>query len=187
MNRETRKEETERTFLDAYVRLSRRSGAQKITVAALCREADLSRGTFYLHYQDIPDFLAAAEKRIIGEFAAIRQKCHHEDSDWFPMLEHLFSYIQENAELIFTVIDESGGKVLAAIHQDVFDHMFQAWIKKCGLPPEEAHMIMDYVIAGAWAMARQWWLSGYSVDKKRAETLFNEVAKYGVYKFVRSN
>lgn len=183
MNREKRKKEIEQAFLDAYVRLVRNNGAGKVTVASLCREADLSRGTFYLHYQDIPAFLSAIEEQVTNEIVAIRREYQY-DSNFLPMLEHLFSYIQENAEIVFTVLDQSGGKALATLNQEVYDRSLSAWSKKSRLPPEQLRLILAYSTTGSWAMLRQWWLSGYTVDKQTAKALYDGVIKYGIYNFI---
>lgn len=183
MNRERRKKQIEQAFLDAYVRLVRRNGVGKVTVASLCREADLSRGTFYLHYQDIPAFLSVIEEQITNEIIAIRREYQY-DSNFLPMLEHLFSYIQDNAEIVFTVLNQSGGNALAILNQEAYDRALLAWSKKSSLPPEQLHLILAYSTTGSWAMLRQWWLSGYAVDKQTAKSLYDGVIKYGIYNFI---
>lgn len=183
MNREKRKKEVEQAFLDAYVRLVRRERTGKVTVASLCREADLSRGTFYLHYQDIPAFFSAIEKQVTNEIIAIRQE-YQFDSNFLPILENLFSYIQENADIVFTVLDQDGGKIFSMLSQIAYERGVPAWTKKSELSLEQLQLIWVYSATGAWAMLRQWWLSGYAVDKQTAKSICDGVVKHGIYHFM---
>ena len=44
---------------EAFFKLLREKGFEKITVTDVCREANINRGTFYLHYVDKYDLLNA--------------------------------------------------------------------------------------------------------------------------------
>lgn len=48
---------TRNTVKDALLELLEEQPFEKITVAALCRKAEITRATFYLHFQDINDVL----------------------------------------------------------------------------------------------------------------------------------
>ncbi len=49
----------------AYYELLFKKGDEKITVQNILDEANISRGTFYAHYKDIPDLTEQVEKRIV--------------------------------------------------------------------------------------------------------------------------
>ncbi len=48
---------TRQVIKDAFLSLKKNTDFNSITVSALCREAEISRGTFYLHYQNTRDVL----------------------------------------------------------------------------------------------------------------------------------
>ena len=48
---------TRSTVKDALLELLEEQSFEKITVAALCRQAEITRATFYLHFQDIDEVL----------------------------------------------------------------------------------------------------------------------------------
>ena len=61
---------------EAFFSLLAEVGFAKMTVADICRRADINRGTFYLHYEDkfalldalIDEALAAARTFILGRY-----------------------------------------------------------------------------------------------------------------------
>ena len=48
---------TRQVIKDAFLSLKKNTDFNSITVSALCKEAEISRGTFYLHYQNTRDVL----------------------------------------------------------------------------------------------------------------------------------
>ena len=59
---------THRRLRKAYCRLLCEKNADQISVSSLCKEADVSRATFYLYYQNIDEFKEDAEKYTISLF-----------------------------------------------------------------------------------------------------------------------
>lgn len=57
---------THRRLRKAYCRLIKEKGMDKVTVSALTEEADISRATFYLYYQNIEEFKDEALEYIIS-------------------------------------------------------------------------------------------------------------------------
>ena len=60
---------THRRLRKAYCRLLREKGADKISVTSLTEEADISRATFYLYYQNADEFKEDTLKYIISLYA----------------------------------------------------------------------------------------------------------------------
>ncbi len=59
---------TQRRLRKAYCRLLKEKDADKISVSSLTEEADISRATFYLYYQNIDEFKEDTFKYIISLF-----------------------------------------------------------------------------------------------------------------------
>jgi AcrR family transcriptional regulator len=66
--RETRKDARDQ-FIDAALELMLEAGVDGPTVTDVCRRAGLARSTYYLHFADREDVVAAAMGRIVGGFA----------------------------------------------------------------------------------------------------------------------
>ena len=63
MSEKTRKQDrrtryTRQTIKDTFLELLKQKSFTKITVTEVCKNAEINRGTFYLHYYDIYDVLS---------------------------------------------------------------------------------------------------------------------------------
>ena len=76
---------------------------KKLSVTLLCEKADISRGTFYLYYNDIDEFLSKTEDNIIEKYFLQIEKI------FFCPIEEL-PYILKKEKLLF---DEKDRKLLA--------------------------------------------------------------------------
>ena len=62
-NRKTRY--TNMVIREAFIELMKRQAIEKITVTQVCELADVSRGTFYLHYRDVYDLQSCMENEVL--------------------------------------------------------------------------------------------------------------------------
>ena len=71
MSEKTRKQDrrtryTRQTIKDTFLELLKQKSFTKITVTEICKNAEINRGTFYLHYYDIHDVLSDIFKYILS-------------------------------------------------------------------------------------------------------------------------
>jgi len=72
---------TRKAIKDAYIELLTELPSSKITVTEVCRRADINRGTFYLHYEALPDVMEDMENEVFEEIATfIRASLADEDN-----------------------------------------------------------------------------------------------------------
>ena len=76
---------------DAMLSLIRRDGFHKVTVASLCREADIGRATFYTHYTGLMDVIDELADDAIG---AVRQS----DANSYAATAHLADLVRPMAD-----------------------------------------------------------------------------------------
>jgi len=55
---------------EVYIELLGELPASKITVTEICRRADINRGTFYLHYEGLPDVMDDLENEVYKEIVS---------------------------------------------------------------------------------------------------------------------
>jgi len=183
MVEEPRIKTTQDRFIAAYVRLARDGAGKKLTVAALCREAKISRYTFYAHYLDLEDFLQKADQQIIETFLSI-SNVYQYDTNNAPMNDLLFHYFFEQAETIFTVLEREGGPGFSTVIELFKEKTVPIWQQESGLPREQVELLHAYSIYGTFEFLRQWWKSGFQVDIETAKILYENVGKYGIYNYV---
>ena len=72
---------TKKAFADAFITLAQKQPVSKITVKALCEEAQLSRNAFYSHYEDLDDLQREIQNLLLDE---MRARLGHLSSVGFP-------------------------------------------------------------------------------------------------------
>ncbi len=68
--RDRKKERTRRQIYEAAMRLFAREGFPAVTLAAICDEADVGRGTFFLHFPSKAALLYEFNQRVAEDFRA---------------------------------------------------------------------------------------------------------------------
>jgi AcrR family transcriptional regulator len=68
--RDRKKERTRREIYEAAMRLFARAGFGAVTIAEICEEADVGRGTFFLHFSSKAALLSEFNQRVAEDFRA---------------------------------------------------------------------------------------------------------------------
>lgn len=84
---------TKLALKDALVELLLENPLRKITVTALCRQADVNRSTFYSHYQDIFSVMDDLEEEFVRHVAYIKESCTREENR--QTLKNYLQYARE--------------------------------------------------------------------------------------------
>lgn len=174
--------QTKQNFLTAYVRLAKEKPPEKITVADLCREADVNRCTFYAHFLDYADFLAWAEENVINQLTQIF-KLYKFDVSYNDFLAALIPYVEENADVLFTVLGRSDGRCFQRVYDIALELTVPQWQKMNSLSVEETRLVITSSLGGMMASLQEWWRSGFLVDRSVVQTLYDTIAKHGVSYF----
>ncbi|WP_203623447.1 TetR/AcrR family transcriptional regulator [Lacticaseibacillus sp. 866-1] len=89
-----RAQATERQLKNAMLTLLAQMPLEKISVTALCREADINRGTFYTHYQDPQALFTAIELDLVEQVSALVDQPRTDMAAW---LTPILTLVRENA------------------------------------------------------------------------------------------
>lgn len=116
MNR--RRTKTKKVLESALIKLMVERGFEKISVKDLTEEADINRGTFYLHYKDKYDLLEQKEEEIIEEFGEIFDDIFKKYSNnivvptskksLIPFFTGIYMYVKENEEFMRVLLGSNG-------------------------------------------------------------------------------
>ncbi len=98
-DRRTRK--TQAAIKKAFFRLMKEKPIEKITVLQICNEADIGRGTFYLHYHDIYDLYQQLENEVI---AVIHNTIENLDLLLLNKIEIIIDFFYDNSDLLNAII-----------------------------------------------------------------------------------
>lgn len=109
MENDRRIRRTKKILTDAFIELLIEKKLNEISIKELCEKADVNRGTFYLHYQDIYDFKHQLEQELYEE---LKKLIHPFTSmtgiDPYSLFFDLYTYIQKNAKLFIALLGPNG-------------------------------------------------------------------------------
>jgi len=101
---------TKMVLQDSLIELMKTKPILSITIKDICEVADMSRSTFYAHYNDQYDLLRQIEKETLGIFEDIlsNYKDAHNNKEIAQMLEEILTYIANNSNSIQVLLSENG-------------------------------------------------------------------------------
>ena len=107
-----------------------------VTVKELTDRADVNRGTFYSHYQDIYDMLDQLEAEVFGEFTALLDAYTQADLErgLEPILRDVFCFVDRHAGLCLRLMagDQENAffqRLRQEIHRRAMEEGPSAWCR----------------------------------------------------------
>lgn len=153
---------------DSLLELLEDKTFDKITVSSVCKQAEITRATFYLHY----DNLSAVLDELLDEALLIsNQNNEHPSYDILQILnlvlnntdkQNLYSddsllpacqRIANHPKYKVIFMDETlSAYIIKKIYTAEKDHMLPTLMEKCNLTKKEADKIFTLIIYGAFAV-----------------------------------
>ncbi|WP_238883439.1 TetR/AcrR family transcriptional regulator [Clostridium sp. YIM B02551] len=109
---------TKKLLEDALIKLMIEKGFDKISIKDLTEEADINRGTFYLHYKDKYDLLEQKEDEFLKEFAKLAESISEKYPRDFKLLSKkenllqvfnfVYTYIKQNSDFMKVLLGANG-------------------------------------------------------------------------------
>lgn len=108
-----RRRKTKKQIRESFINLIEEIGLKKITVSTLAKDADINRGTFYLHYKDIDDLLEKLQREIIEDLQQETKNLDPneiiDDQDkLYPLLVRIIESFADHADLITVLMSSQG-------------------------------------------------------------------------------
>lgn len=146
---------------DSFLKLIKKTSYSKITVAELCRTAEITRSTFYLHYNTITDVL----NEVLDDALLLTQPS---DISGFETKRFDFDYLKNNESLIpacqrigdsdkyqeLLMDPDLSEYIVGRIMVHERDYLIPSLVKKTGLSEEDAETLFIYMIHGSFAVNR---------------------------------
>lgn len=109
MEQDRRTRRTKKLLTTAFVDLLSHKKLNEITIKELCEKADINRGTFYLHYQDIYDLKQQIEADICEELTNLIMPIYNvKELDSYQLFYNMFSFTKKNADLFNALLGPNG-------------------------------------------------------------------------------
>ncbi|MCL2265577.1 MAG: TetR/AcrR family transcriptional regulator [Treponema sp.] len=112
---------TKMVLQDSLIELMKTKPILSITIKDICELADMSRSTFYAHYNDQYDLLRQIEKETLAYFENMLNMYNDKlnRKDITQMLEEMLTYIANNSNSIQVLLSENGD---ISFQKKIFQH-----------------------------------------------------------------
>ncbi len=89
---------TRKSIRDTLLKEMKTESYQELSVSRLCREADIGRGTFYLHYNDIYEVVQEIEDQLLSDFRDMAFRHFDEGTPLSAFLADILIYITKHPD-----------------------------------------------------------------------------------------
>lgn len=183
---------TVQVIKDAFLDLVKQIGYQKISIAKICRRAEITRSTFYLHYNSITAVLNdVLDDAILSadSFNNSKALTHELPFDYLKKNESLLPACQRlgNSKKYQPLLldPDLSEYIIGRIMAHERKYVIPSIMKKTGLSQADTETIFLYTIHGSFAVNRA---HHFIKDEKWAHDvqLLNSFTEAG-YKFINKN
>jgi AcrR family transcriptional regulator len=162
---------SKRLIRQAFVELLQEKDLEKITVTDIITRADLNRGTFYAHYQDVRAVIEQIENEIIAKMLEFLGEFRHKSffQNPLPLLLKVSRYLEEDFGFYRILINSKG----AVPFLEKLKGIFVEYMKTDSDIPESVKQSSDFTVsinffAGGVINLYQVWFRGetdYSLNE----------------------
>ncbi|MNN25150.1 transcriptional regulator BetI [compost metagenome] len=110
-----RQARTKQLLHQAFMALIQEKGTDGLTVTDITTRADVSRGTFYLHYRDAQDMLEQIKTEILNTLSVLMQesdvyevKAYVENDEPYPKLVRITEELEHNGDFMKIMFGPTG-------------------------------------------------------------------------------
>ncbi len=159
---------TKKVIKDSFLLLKRSKAYADITVADLCREAEISRGTFYLHYRNTADVLHEVLEEAVSAISSLEHQLYPQQCANAQCGYPLCRYIRENETYHCLFFDDTlSALIVGKIYSAHKESIIRVWAERTRLSVEQLEMIAWFQLNGCFAAAKK---SKHVSDESWAET-----------------
>ena len=152
--RTQQKEQSRRWIAEALLQILEEKPYHEITISEVAARADLSRRTFYRHFETLDDVVDYEIQTLCDEFIAGFDNLPHRKGDLTQATKQFFTFWSDKRAVMKLL---SGSNRAAFPQQQFLDTIYQKRIIGSDpLPPKETQYVYRFAIGGLWNMLLQW-------------------------------
>ena len=170
---------TKMVLQQALLKIMQAKDIDKITIKELCEEAQINRGTFYLHYQTPNDLLMEIEQEFIDEKLSLFHPYFDENYET-DALAKLFRAILQNQDFCRVTMGKHGNpRFIDRLRMLMRTHIVDGWCKEFpAYDREQLDYVYDFVFTGAMRLLLNWIDEDSGIT---ADQLANRLDRQGHY------
>lgn len=172
---------TKKALRQGLVSLLGRKNLKDITVRELTDEADLHRGTFYVHYRDIYDLYDRTWQEMLEEVKAILLEHPPEElrASPGPLFQAIMEYAWENRDLCQMFFGPHGDQALVRELENVVEEKcVQDWpVLFPNRDTPDSEYLRAFMVDGCMGVVRRWVSAGMTKSPEEMAGLLDVLIK----------
>lgn len=166
---------TKRIIQESLIELlhSNDNSLNEITVTAVCKAADVNRGTFYAHYKDVQDCMHAMEKSVTDELAGAITFNKRKNS-WEIVLTGILEVVKENHAVAAYILSNDHDFLthfLSSIKSKVLEQDKKA---NPTIGIYESQYMYEFYLNGIVGVIRYWLKTGMRESPEELSKIIND-------------
>jgi AcrR family transcriptional regulator len=146
---------TKMVLCESLIKLMKEKPISRISIKAICENADINRATYYAHYTDQFDQLNKIELEFIEGIEKLLEGMT--ETNPVDIITKIFDYIEANHDLCCTLLSPNGDiafedKVSQLIRQNVLASMKDLFVEE----HSTADYIYTYIFTGSVGIVKKW-------------------------------
>lgn len=172
---------TENLIRNAFLSQLKYKDLDKITVTKIANLANIGRGTFYLHYQDVLDLYDSIVSELFSEFEHFFNNAFPTtDSDNLKkLMEDIIGYISKNKQLFLILLRLEGSektisKIKGLFNQIVLQETIEIFADK---DSNDEYLIAEttFIISGIVGVIDKWLREGLVIENDKIISILHEI------------
>ncbi|MBO9605221.1 MAG: TetR/AcrR family transcriptional regulator [Paenibacillaceae bacterium] len=176
---------TKQLLYRALMELIKEKGAANVTVTDLTNRAEVNRGTFYLHYRDVPDMLEQLKDEVFESIRgcvvklSIPQAMKHADrNEVYPASIRIFEEFARHADFLQLMFGAKGDLSFALRFRKLIESHITSQIdlKHIQAPID---YILAYMASANFGLIMHWLESGRNQTPEQMSKLLMRIINFG--------
>lgn len=179
---------TKMTIKQSLVKLLQEKPISKISVKEICETADINRSTFYAHYTDQYDLLRQMVDETLQDLNMYLGSYNFKvvEPESFQIMNRIFEYIVENAELCKVMLGENGDISLQKeIMMIVQRQGMKEWMGKKAIDPDILEYLYLFSVNAGIGIVHKWLQDGLKQSAREMADLVIKLIYQGLSAFIR--
>lgn len=150
---------TKMVLKESFINLLEEKDISRITIKEICEDADINRATFYAHYNDQYDLMKKIQNDLFANIEDYLTAYKDDDLPFVPvdMLERIFEYIKENAQLCKILLSERGDlnfqkRLLTLVYEKNISDLTKSGV----ISKDDAEYIYAFTLTGSVGAIQKW-------------------------------
>lgn len=183
-SKDRRVRRTRACLRQALIELLGEKELRAITVSELTQRADVNRGTFYAHYQDIFDMLEQTVGELFRDLVALLEGYdpNRLKGDLTAILTEVFQLVLKNQDIFLALIQQQGLDTLfKPLSQVIYDKCLREWDGMYLLGDfTDTNYYLEYLVSGVIGVVRAWAGRNFKESPQEMAALTNQLILFGL-------